>query len=335
MPGLISSKYKFSKVNRSLRTLLCLAIAHLELLGGCSNPPSTIAVIPRTTATLLWEPLHLGAAEAARGSGLHIYWNAPVDEGDIEKQLSFISAARTKNYRGIIFAPDETLASRSVVLQAVANHIPVVIVDDELGPPPGRFLSYVTNDESAGALLAAKRLTELLHGHGSIAIIGISPRLESGLSREEEFESALAVTAPGIRVAVRRFGDSVVTHQQQIAQETLEGSERIDAIVTLTATATRGAFYAKMAAETHSSIPIVGFDQGSLLPVQTGSVDSVIIQNTREIGRVAMQNIQAQVRGESVNGLTKVPPILVTHETLNSPQVRRLWEFTDFRWSEQ
>ena len=107
-------------------------LATTVLPVGCHNRPAAIAVIPRTTATLLWEPMHLGIAETARGSGLSLYWNAPADEGDTERQINLYSAVRTGEYRGIIFAPDETLASRSIVLQTVKSGIPVVIEDDIL-----------------------------------------------------------------------------------------------------------------------------------------------------------------------------------------------------------
>jgi len=302
---------------------------------GCRKQTSLVAVIPRTTATLLWEPLHLGVAEEARGSGLRVYWNAPSYEGDTERQISMFSAARLKGYRGIIFAPDETFASRSVVLEAVADQIPVVIVDDQLGPPTGRYLSYVSTDEAAGASLAAQRIAKLLHGHGTIAILGISPRLESGLTREQYFARALALEAPDIHVSARRFGDSVVTHQQQIAQAVLIGKEHVDAIVALSATATRGAYYAKLATEPQQPVIIVGFDQDLLLPVLSGEVDSVVVQNTLAIGKIAMHNLDSQILGEAVKGVTLVPPILLTRETLNSPEVTNLWKFSLYHWAEQ
>jgi ribose transport system substrate-binding protein len=309
-------------------------LAALSLSIGCHDRPAAIAVIPRTTATLLWEPMHLGIAETARGSGLRVYWNAPVDEGDTEKQINLYSAVQAKGYRGIIFAPDETLAARSIVLQTVKSGTPVVIVDDELGPRPGPLLSYVSSDEEAGATLAAQRLAHILQGRGAIAIIGINPRSEGALSREGDFEKALALAAPNIRVAVRRYGDSVVTHQQQIAQEIMDRADRVDAIAALTSTATRGAYYAKLANEPRSHIFIVGFDQDLLLPLQTGDVDSVIVQDTREIGRIAVRNLQAEMQGEKVDGSTLVPPILLTRDKLNAPAIMRLWEFPLYRWSD-
>ncbi len=305
------------------------------LLGGCHQETPSVAVIPRTTSTPLWEPMHMGVEESARGRGIHLYWNAPSDEGDAEKQIRFVASSLREPYRGIIFAPDETLASRTVVLQAVRDHVPVVIVDDELGPPPGPFLSYVSTDELAGAQMAADRIAKLLNHRGSIALIGISPRLESGLTREENFERALAKDAPEIHIKIRRFGDTVITHQQQIAQEILSGEDRVDAIVALTSAATRGAYYARIATEPHPSIAIVGFDQDLLAPIQLGEVDSVVVQNTLAIGKLAMQNLETQMHGGKVAGLTTVPPLLLTKETLRSAEFNELWSFTQYPWSAQ
>jgi len=322
-----------------LRPSNLVAIAAISagalIATGCHKDPPTVAVIPRTTGTLLWEPMHLGVVEAARTTGLHVYWNAPADEGDTERQLSFINLSMDRRYPALILAPDETLASRSLILRMVRDRRPVVVVDDQLGPPPGPFLSYVSNDEEAGTRLAAARIAKILNGSGSIAVIGISPRLESGILREESFEKALSEAAPGVHIAVRRYGDSVVTHQQQIAEDLLSGSRHLDAVVALTSTATLGAYFAKLAADSPSSIQIVGFDQGLLLPLQSGDVDSIIVQNTREIGRIAMQNASAQLRGEKVQDVTLVSPILVTRDNLANPDVAKLWEFSRYRWDQQ
>jgi ribose transport system substrate-binding protein len=279
--------------------------------------------------------MHMGVAEVGRAKGLHVYWNAPADEGDTEKQLSFISQSLSRRYRGFILAPDETLASRSLVLQATRDRRPVVIVDDELGPPPGPFLSYVSNDEVAGARLAADRIAKILRGSGSVAVIGISPRLESGILREESFEIALSSIAPRVHIEVRRYGDSVVTHQQRIAEEILNGPRHIDAVVALTATATLGVYFAKLAASSTSTVQVVGFDQGLLLPIQSGEIDSIVVQNTRKIGQIAMQNVSAALRGEKVDGVRLVSPMLLTRETITAPDIQSQWEFSRYQWSEQ
>jgi ribose transport system substrate-binding protein len=315
----------------------CTAVSLVTamLFTGCRQPPPTIAVIPRTTGTLLWEPMHMGVVDTARPNGLHVYWNAPADEGDVEKQLGFLSAANASEYKGLIFVPDETIADRSLVVQQVNQHRPVVVVDDQLGPPAGPFLSYVSTDEQAGAKLAANRLAKLLHGAGTIAVIGISQRLGSGVVREESFEQQLAAIAPNIHIDLRRYGDSVVTHQQLIAQEILSAPRHYDAIVALSATATLGVYFAKLAADSPGNVQIIGFDQGMLLPLQSGDVDSIVIQNTRKIGQLAMQNIIAQLHGQPVPGTTLVAPLLLTRDTINTPEFISLGGFSHYLWSDQ
>jgi hypothetical protein len=188
-----------------------------------------------------------------------------------------------------------------------------VIVDEELGPSPGPAVSYVLNDEAVGTTLAAQRIAHILAGHGAIALIGINPRSEGALSREEDLK-ALAPAAPNVRLTDRRFGDSVITHQQQIAQEIMEQADRVNAIVALTSAATRGAYYAKVANEPRPDVLIVGFVQDILFPIETGDVGSVVDQNTREIGRVAMRNLQAEMHGEKIDGVTLVSAILLTRD---------------------
>lgn len=315
--------------------MAALAVAASLLMSACSEGPRSVAVIPRTTATLLWEPLHMGVAETARGSGLHIYWNAPPDETDPVKQSDLLLSCGKRGFRGVIFAPDQTFATRSTVLQLVSSKMPVVLIDDDQGPAPGPYLSYVSTDEQIGADLAATRIAAILHGHGSIAITGISTSLEGGVSREEELEKALALRAPGVKIVQRRFGDALITHQQQIAQTILERNEPVNAIVALTGAATRGAFYAKLAENPRSTIPIVGFDQDILVPILSGDVDSIVVQDTRAIGQIAMRNLMAQIKGESVPGFTRVPPLLLTRENFDSPKIQSLWEFSSYRWSSQ
>lgn len=322
-------------MNPNNKFALVLTIACIVNACGCRQQPPTVGVIPRTTGTLLWEPMHSGVVEVAQVAGLHVYWNAPADEGDIEKQLNFISRSLSRHYRGLILAPDETLACRSLVLTATNDRIPVAIVDDELGPPPGPFLSYVSNDEAAGSRLAADRVAKILHGSGSVAVIGISPRLQSGILREETFEKALSLVAPGVRIEERRYGDSVIAHQQRIAEEIINGPRHIDAVVALSTTATTGAYFAKLEATSTSTVQIVGFDQGLLLPIQSGEVDSIVVQDTKKIGQIAMQNVRAQLRGEKANGLTLVAPMLLTRETIATPEIKSLLEFSGDRWEKQ
>lgn len=59
-------------------------------------------------------------------------------------------------------------------------------------------------------------------------------------------------------------------------------------------------------------------------PLVTGEIDSIIVENTYEMGYRAIQLIAAQRRGEKVPAEIKLSPKLVTRENLNTPEVQRM-----------
>ncbi|MGD0889928.1 MAG: substrate-binding domain-containing protein [Terracidiphilus sp.] len=304
--------------------VLAVAIAAVLPIAGCKPANPVIAVIPRTCGTALWEPEHAGAAEVARSSGLDIYWNAPMRDDDTATQISLIGKAQARGYAGIIVSPIETLPLRTPIRRALAHGTSVVVVGTELGIPPGEKLAYVLNDEEAGGRMAAQRIGSILHGEGSVAILGIDPRLMSNITRERSFETALANGFPRIRVAVRRFGLSSVPQEQQAAEELLSNGEKIDAIVALSLASTRGAYYALVEFGKDSQIKLVGFDQDLLPPVRTGGIDSVVVQNTYEMGQLAMGLMDRELHGTAGSSELFVTPVLMTRENIDSPEIRHI-----------
>ena len=77
------------------------------LLTGCRKQVPTIAVIPRTCGTLLWEAEHTGVEREATASGLYVYWNAPMREDDVQGQIEILTHALDRGARGLIVSPVE------------------------------------------------------------------------------------------------------------------------------------------------------------------------------------------------------------------------------------
>ncbi|HEV2174127.1 MAG TPA: substrate-binding domain-containing protein, partial [Nitrospira sp.] len=286
-------------------------------------------------ATLLWEPMHAGAVTAARPNAVHVYWNAPAQDNDVEKQIGFLQLALDRNYGGIIVAPDETLAFRTPVEHLLDEHVPVVVVDDDLGLPPNSRLAYVLNDEAAGGEVAARRVAERLGGHGSVAMLGINLRLHSMKTRAASFERALAIEAPGIKIVFKDFGGTNLSAERVTAEKMLHSTPRANAIVALSAVSTRAAYYEKIKLGIGSDLPIVGFDQDLLPPIRVGEIDSVVMQKTYQIGLTAMQVMTQLIRGEKVPEKRLIAPVLLTRDTLDSPLFREQRSYVTFRWDQQ
>ncbi len=284
-----------------------------------------IAVIPRTAGTGLWEPEHGGVDAAAIHIGAHVYWNAPTREDDVEGQISMVDEVIDKGCQGLILAPDQALALITPVRRALARGIPTVIVSSPLLIPPGQGgkLFYILNDEEAGGRIAAQRVAELVHGRGSVAVLGVNPDIAAIMNRSRSFELFLAHNYPGIHV-IKRMGSFNMLHEQQIAEETLKANPGIDVIVALMWSSTRGAISAIVSTPGSERVKVIGFDPDGALPFEIESLDSVIMQDTRTMGLQAVNLIGAERQSRTVPALTELQPTLVTRTNLNTPEVRRL-----------
>ena len=105
--------------------IAAVCLIGLMLAIGCRRDHKPmVAVIPRTTALILWEAEHAGAETAAHREGLTVYWNAPTREDDVERQISLIQRVVAAGARGLVLAPDQALALMvPVPLVSVPIHV--------------------------------------------------------------------------------------------------------------------------------------------------------------------------------------------------------------------
>jgi len=186
--------------------------------------------------------------------------------------------------------------------------------------------------------MAAKRVGEILHGHGTVAILGINPDVTGTLIRARAFEEFLVEHYSGIRIVDRRMGSYNFPHEQQVAEDTLRAHPDLDIIVDLTSPSVDGTLSALNAAPTRRAIRVIGFDvTGWPIFQRSPSLDCVIQANTLSMGREAIQLIHSRLNGQTVPSVVDLPPKLITHANANSYEVREMlsqdWTLGRRQWS--
>jgi ribose transport system substrate-binding protein len=247
-----------------------------------------------------------------------------MQDDDIETQIALVEKSQSRGYAGLIISPIKTLPMRTPIQRFLEHGRPIVIVGTELGIPPGPKLAYVLNDEESGGELAARRIGTILHGRGSIAILGISPQLTSNIVRQHSFEKALASEFPHVRVCSRRYGLASVPQEQQVAEEVLGKEQGLDGIVALSLNSTRGSYYALEKLGKEGTVKLVGFDQDLLPPIRTGGIDSVVTENTYEMGKMAMTMMIDELHGARTSPKGLVAPVLLTRDNIDSPTIQHI-----------
>jgi len=301
-----------------------------------SHNQARIAVIPQTEGTIFWEAEHTGAEQAAGSTGTFVYWNAPTSEDDVEAQIALVDRIVDQNYQGLVLAPDQALSLIIPVRRALAHGIPTVIVGSPLPIPAGGNLSYILNDDEEGGRMAAERAAALLHGHGTVALLGINPDITGIMIRARSFEQFVGQHYPGIRIVEKRMGSYNPPHEQQVAEETLRTNPDLDVIVALMSTTVDGTLSAIETTGKNRLVKVIGFDQGGYpLLGQQGNLDSVVQEDIRSMGQQAVELISARLRGQSVPATVLLHPRLITRDNMNTPEVRLMLsqDWTLGRWS--
>jgi ribose transport system substrate-binding protein len=322
---------------RTFRARCGLWITALALFcEGChSGIPFTIAVIPRTSGTGLWEPEHAGAEEAAVRANTHIYWNAPTREDDVEGQIALVSQVASRGYQGLVLAPDQALSLIAPVRKALAHGVPTVIVGSPLPLPAGEKLSYILNDDEAAGRIAAERVAELLQGHGFVAVLGINPDISAVMIRARSLEVFLGENYPDIHL-IKRMGSFNFLHEHQVAEEMLKDYPEIRVIVAMMWASGRAAISA-IGETSGCRAKVVAFDPDGGLPFDDPAMDSAIAPDMRSMGRLAVQLIDGERHGRAMPPLIKLQPIVITRQNVNTPEIRHLlsmeWRPTPWVWS--
>src|SRR5438445_7560042 len=122
----------------ALPIFLCLASL------GCSGQKKDfkyrVAVIPKGLTHQFWQSIHRGADQAAidlteRGIAVEVIWAGPRTEDDAQAQISLVQSEVGHGVSGIVLAPQHSTQMVSAVESAVANGVPVVIIDSALDGP--------------------------------------------------------------------------------------------------------------------------------------------------------------------------------------------------------
>jgi ribose transport system substrate-binding protein len=304
--------------------LACFALCWL---CGCnSHALRKIAVIPQTEGVLVWEAAHVGAEEAVQRRNAFVYWNAPTREDDVEAQISIIERITEEGFQGLVLAPDQALALVTPVRRVLSRAIPTVIISSPIAVPAGKNLFYILNDDEAGGRIAAQRVAGILRGSGRIAILGIDPDLAGIITRTRAFETFLAENYPRIRIVEKRLGSFNVPHEHQVAQEIMNFHPDLDMIVAMMGSSIEGTLSAVKTSNPDHRVRVIGFNSYNWpLFDDNPDLDSVIQEDTRSMGKKAVELILDKLDGKPVPARTTIPPTVISRDNVDSAQVQEMW----------
>jgi ribose transport system substrate-binding protein len=308
------------------RGMRATALGSLLLCAGCErfSSSNTICVIPRQASESMWVAEHVGANDAASQYHVNIYWNGPTEEGDVEPQIELADRAIRDHDLGLVLSPNNPFALNTAVERSLEAGIPVAIVGNPVSLPNEQRLTFVLNDERETGALLAHRVEQVLKHHGEVLILGIDPVASRYPDRVAEFETALSREDPDIHVIARvksafNFGAAELS-----AEQTILAHPHLAAIVSLNTEASRGAVAAVNATHRATRINIIGCDYSMALVflLRHGVIDSLVAQNMRAMGEIAVESVMKESRGTPVPAKIYLKPVLITRDNIDSDPIQ-------------
>jgi ribose transport system substrate-binding protein len=306
------------KIN--IRIILLIIIILITLINsGCmgkvnkdsfSNHKNvTVEVILKTSDNDFWKSVRLGADAAGKEFGIDISFNSPLNENDIEDQISMVNNAIAKKVDGIVLAAADFKKLVPVAEKAIDAGIPVIVFDSALDS--SRISTFIATDNKSAAIKAGNKLVEVAGRECNIAIISFVKGAASSDQREEGIYEVIK-KYPGINVVAKEYSLSDEGTAEQLAKDIVKRFPEIDAIVALNGPSTSGAAKAIEEMNLTGKIKIIGFDNtnGEIDYLEDNAIQAIVIQNPYNMGYLGVKN--------AVNVINKVniPKTIDTGSTI-------------------
>jgi ribose transport system substrate-binding protein len=309
----------------SRTSVAALMLAAVVLLPACRKRQRPLfAVIPKGQAHIFWQTVHAGAAAAAQESGVDIDWNGPATEADFSRQISITDDFINRHVDGILIAPTDRDALVPAIRRAKQTGIPVTVFDS--GANTDDYVSFVATDNYGGGVEGARRLAEILHRRGKVAMIAVMPGGASTLAREQGFKETLEKEFPDVKLVAWQYGMSDRARSLSVTEDILTAHPEIDGIFASNESSTIGAAQAVKARGLAGKVKIVGFDSSPSLTddLRAGVIDSLVLQDPFQIGYQGLKTLVNYRAGRAPEKNIALPPTLVTRANLNDPKIQQL-----------
>ncbi|WP_433478737.1 sugar ABC transporter substrate-binding protein [Spirillospora sp. CA-142024] len=231
--------------------------------------------------------------------------------GDSATQVNQIQDFISRQVKAIIYIPAGATAAGVPVKAAERAKIPVITVDRNPPDQPGK--SFIATDSVAAAKTLGDWTVKNVGGKGELAIlqgqIGTTPQVD----RQKGFGQALAA-APGVKVVAQQSADWAQDKAFAVAQDMLQAKPGINIFWGQADAMALGAAQAVKSAGTGRKYTIVGFDGdvAGIKAVRAGTIDATMVQQTRKMGRMAVDTAINVIDGKAVPAQQLQPAFLLT-----------------------
>jgi ribose transport system substrate-binding protein len=274
-----------------------------------SDGPTTVGLLISTLYNPLYVSFQNGAIEAA--SQLHFDIMVRDAGNDAERQKKQLVELLSLGVDALVLVPVDAEALVEAVDGASGVGVPVFTVDQRVNSANVR--SHVAADSTAGGRMAGNFLAERLRREGAVAELLGNAGVSATLERGKGFLDALSAY-DGITIVARQAASFNRREAKKVFAAMLQAHPEIKGVFAHNDEMILGAIDAALEAG-RADILFVGFDGGdeAIAAIEAGTLTATIAQQPEEMGRLVMETVASDLRGEAVPAVVGVDLALIAN----------------------
>jgi len=294
-------------------------------ISGCNQSrKKQIAVIPKSTSSLFFQPVHAGANAAGEEYNVEILWSGAASETDYSRQLEIVDSMITRHVDGVAIAASERNALNKSLERAAAAQIPVTIFDS--GVDSKDYMTFVATDNVEAGRMAGRKMGALLGGKGTVALVLHAPGSYSTMDRENGFKEVIAKDFPGIHVVAEQFSGGDRAKAMRVSEDMLTVHSDLKGMFGSSEPCAVGAAQALKSRGLAGKVKLIGFDasEGMVQDLKDGVFDALVVQDPFKMGHEAVRTLVEKLQGKTPEKRLDLSAVVVTKGDLDKPDVHAL-----------
>ena len=284
--------------------ILTVTSAHAADPGGAI----TVALLPKKKGIAYFTSCSLGAEEAAKELGnVKLIYDGPTD-GSPEKAAAMIEKWTLKGVDVIAVSPNDPSVLSPAMKAARAKGIRVITWDADGAPDTRDFFVNQATSEQIGSAMVDAMAKDLGTAEGKIALITASLTAANQNAWIEAMKARLSTTYPKLELVAIKPCNEDQKIAFQVAQDLMKAYPDLKGIFGISSVAFPGAAEAVKQAGKAGQVLVTGLSTPNAMKayVLDGTVKSVVLWNTKDLGYLTVLAARALVDGTLKPGVTEL-----------------------------
>jgi len=318
------------------RLMLLFAVLVMLSLTGCRNQDGAtssnagsdtphLALLMKARTNPFFDHMASGAEAKAKQLGVKLDVLAIDEETDAERQAGQVEIVTAKGVDAILIAPADSKAIIAPLLQAQAQGIKIINLDNRIDPQYAEeqgleVLTFVGPDNEEGARKSTEALIEAIGGQGEVAMLEGIRGVDNAEARKRGFLEAVEAAGNDIEVVAMDSAEWATEPAQRKMEGILNAHPDLDGVFCANDMMAIGAIRAIDSAGKGDQIVVTAYDnlKAAREAIRNGKLHATVEQYPDKMGALGVQYAVDALRGDVVPSDIPVPTDLITREDVEA-----------------